>query len=481
MEIIDSVSQEERFLMAISNPIVFGEYYIKPFTRKWDTKTADFQYDMIDHVLRYHNVVIHIPVEHAKSTWISLVYPLWYLANNKNDSILLISNTARQAIAFLSVIKLHLEYNEMLKADFPYLVPDYNRKWTESQIYIKRDMEEQSKDPSIMAIGTEGAVLGARINCVIADDILDLKNTKTDRLRDSVRDWWQEIINSRVGEEGKKIMLGTLQHDKDLLCEMSDKTSVYKYVHYKGLDFSTDPPTPLWADKWSLERLLLKREDIGIIKFNKVIQNDRSSFRVKILDLKWLNYYGNIHKIQLPYDFEMDYYIGFDPAIADDKQSAEEKGQDKCCIAVHGLCRKTKRIFLISYVHDWFTFPEQLDLIDKTYKMYAHACKGVGIESNAYQRALAQQAFLLKTLPPIIQVNAKQSKSARIELFGVYSYSKRYYIREDFDEFIEQWKDFEPGGTSPNILDACSIATALISGIGVINSNEKNLVQKISI
>jgi len=479
MKVIDEVSDDERFLMAISNPVVFGEYYIKPFTQRWDTKTADFQYDMIENVLRHKNIVIHIPVEHAKSTWMSLVYPLWLMANNKNCTGLIVSNTARQAKGFLSIIKLHIENNELFRRDFPYVEPDYSRKWTESEIFLKRDMSFQSKDPTILAIGTGGAILGARLQWVIADDILDLDNTRTNILRDKTKEWWQEIVDSRVIDGGQKILLGTLQHDKDLLCYLSDKSDVYKYVHYAGLDEKTN--TPLWPDIWPIKRLLEKKADVGTITFNKVIQNNRSSFNVKVLDLKWLNFYGSTHDIQLPHDFEMWYYIGYDPAIADSAESAKIKGLDKCCLAVHGFDITYKRIFLIEYYHEWLTFPEQLKLIDKVYKKYQHRCKGVGIESTAFQKALAQQAFLLDSLPPIVQVNTKNSKDARIETFGVYSETKRYYIRESHHEFIEQWKDFEVGGDSPNILDACSIATALITQVPVLDKKQKEILHSITI
>lgn len=481
MAVINNVTVEERFLMAISNPAVFGEYYIKPFTKGWDTETADFQFDMLENVLMYQNVVVHIPVEHAKSTWISLVYPLWLLARDKNISMAIISNTARQAKGFMSVIKQHLETNELIHRDFPYLIPDYDFKWTETEIFLKRDINKRSKDPSILALGTEGAILGARLDYVIGDDICDLKNTATELYREKVYKWWNEIIDSRVSKTGKKILLGTLQHNQDLLCTLSDKTR-YHYVHYAGLDERTNPPTPLWADKWSVERLLEKKEDIGANSFARVIQNDREQKFNKLLDMDWLNYYGGYREKQIPPDYELDFFISLDPAIADDSVTGKIKGLDKACIAVNALSKKTKDIFLIEYYQDWLTFPDQVRLIDEFWQKYFMKCRGIGIESVAFQKSLKQQAYLLDSLPPVISVNVgTQSKPARLSAFGVYSETKRYFIKEEHTEFIEEWRSYEPGGKSPNILDACSVGVIMMTQGKYLTNKQRKAVQSISI
>jgi hypothetical protein len=478
MKIINDVSKETRFLMAICNPVIFGEYYIKPYIKNWDSKTADFHYDMIENCLRYKDIVIHVPVEHAKSTWMSLVYPLWYLANNINANIAIISDTARQAKGFLHLIKMHLEENSLLKKDIPYLMPDYNKKWTESEIFVVRDIYKQSKDPSILAIGAGGGILGARLDLVIADDVCNLDNSSTEHNREKMLNWWDEIINSRVVEDGKKIVLGTLQNSNDLLCTLSDRGN-YKYVHFKAFDEENN--TSLWPEKWSIKRLINKRNDIGLIKFNKVMQNDRKSKATKVLDINWLKFYGGYRKIQLPPQYELDIYISFDPAISDDKETAIKNQLDKCCIAVHGLCKITKNIFLIEYYQEYLTFPEQLKIIDKYWLKYQLKCKGIGVESTAYQKALAQQAYLLESLPPIIPVQVgTQSKTIRLESFAVYSEIGRYFILETHNEFIQEWEDYEPGGKSPNVLDACSVGVIMMTQKKALTKDQKELINSIT-
>ena len=263
--------------------------------------------------------------------------PLYFICRDRNTQGCILSNTSRQAEGFLRNIKWHIEYNPRFKEDFgDYIIPykptkhDTTGKWTNTSIIIKRDKEFQSKDPTITAIGTGGAIMGARLDWVIADDIIDLKNSQTEILRKKVEDWWLEIIDARVIDGGRKILLGTLQHTKDLLCTLSDNKD-YCYVHLSALD--DDGMTTLWPEQWPLKRVLAKKDSIGTLKFNKTLQNDRKSTSAKLLDPNWLNYYDNMPP-------RLKIYIGIDPAVADDKTTAESKRQDKFGLAVIGFDRR---------------------------------------------------------------------------------------------------------------------------------------------
>jgi len=471
------ISREARIAIVKANPAIFGEYYIKPYTRKWESNTALHQYYMLEQMLEHNNVVIHVPVEHAKSTWFSLVVPLWILCGDRNTQGCIISNTSRQAEGFLRAIKWHIEFNPRLKEDFgDYLIPrkptkkDPIGKWTDTVIMVQRDEAEQSKDPTILAIGTGGALLGARFDWVIADDILDLKNTQTDILRNKVKIWWDEIVDSRIIDGGRRIVLGTLQHTKDLLCELSDN-DIYHYVHLSALD---EYNTPLWQEQWSYDRIMEKKQSIGTISFLKTMQNDRNAVSNKLLDPLWLNYWDVLPP-------RLSYYIGVDPAIADDKTTAERKQQDKFGLAVVAFDNLSKRAFLVEEYEAWLTFPEQLRVIEKYNEKYRPI--KIGIESVQYQKALAQQAFILQSLPPVIAVTVgTQSKATRIESFSVHCENKRFWINKKHKLFEEQWVNFEPGGKSPNILDACVIIMIMIKGVGGVKDIQmvKNNIKQVN-
>lgn len=462
-------TKEERRQVAMSNPCIFGEQYLKPYIRRWNTNTAKHQYYMLFEALRNENIAIHIPVEHAKSTWFSLALPLWFLINDRNTHGAILSNTATQACGFLADLKWHIENNEHFKNDFPEIKPDYKRKWTEKEIMIQRDTHMQSKDPSIIARGTGNAILGTRLEWVIADDICDLDNTASEIQRLKTLNWWNEIVDSRVTEGGRKIVIGTLQHNQDLLCTLSEN-KLYKYICLKAL---ADNKVPLWPDYWSYERLMKKKDTIGSLAFSKVMQNDRLSSSNKSLNSDWLNFYGVGEKYNFSiHDPDVDIYMGIDPAIADDKTTAEKRRLDKFAIVIVGLEKITKHMFLWDYIHGYYTFPEQLKLIDDKYKKYSEIglVKKIGIEQTAYQKALKQQAFILSSLPPIVGINTgTHSKATKIESLGVYFETKRFYLRKTHNDYIDEFVNFEPGGRSPNLLDATTVVVAMIKGVTTVS------------
>lgn len=464
-------SQEERIKYAKANPCIFGEQYIKPFINKWNTNTADHQYFMLYEALSNDNIVIHVPIEHAKSTWFSLVLPLWFIINDRNTYGAILSNTATQAKLFLSMIKQTITDNDLFKTDFPDIKPDFDKKWTESEIFIKRDKDKLSKDPTIMARGTGNAILGARFEWVIGDDLCDLDNSSHEQMRAKTLQWFNEIVDSRVIDGGRKILLGTLQHTQDLLCNLSEN-EMYKYINLKALDVNTN--IPLWGEVWPVKRILNKKKTIGILSWNKVMQNDRESNELKVLNPLDLNYYGSSETYNFNiFDKDIATYIGIDPAIADDVESATKKQLDKFAIVIVGFDKISKLMFLWDYWAGYLTFPQQLKKINEIYSKYMDAgcyIKRIGIESVSYQKALAQQAMLLETLPPIQAIRVgKRSKQARIESFGVYHETKRFYIKRKHNEFIEEYESYTPGGKSPNLLDACAITVTMIKGYSSVS------------
>src|SRR3989304_1954061 len=61
------------------------------------------------------------PRGNAKSTWTTLILPLWCTAFKYRSFPLIVSETATQAEDFISFVKAELEVNERLNQDFPKL------------------------------------------------------------------------------------------------------------------------------------------------------------------------------------------------------------------------------------------------------------------------------------------------------------------------------------------------------------------------
>jgi phage terminase large subunit-like protein len=176
----------------------------------------------------------------------------------------------------------------------------------------------------------------------------------------------------------------------------------------------------------------------------------------------WLHYYADTaddknNVITIPRDkdnrpVKLDYYIGVDPAISL-KDTA-----DKFAMACIGVAKDTGQVFLIDTFASRVPFSEQLDLIAEWHhRFHPHL---IGIESIAYQAALAQQAVRLPNLPPILPIFSRGKKSERILSMAPLFRIGKVRIRRDHRDFIDEWVNYDTAPKNPrdDLLDAVEIA-----------------------
>ncbi|HEX2618258.1 MAG TPA: phage terminase large subunit [Flavobacteriales bacterium] len=175
----------------------------------------------------------------------------------------------------------------------------------------------------------------------------------------------------------------------------------------------------------------------------------------------WLKYYvyGNPDTrgddISIPREgdrYKLRMYIGIDPAvsIADDA--------DDFAMAVIGVTHDGDQAFLVDYYLGHIPFPEQVDKIAEWHLKWRPEM--IGVESNAFQRALEQQASRLPGMPPVVPVFAKGKKEERILAMGPMFKLGKVRVRQNQGEFIDQWVSFDPEqkNQKDDLLDAVEIA-----------------------
>lgn len=448
---IRNLSVEKKLLLrkylVLNDCIYFGETYIKPYDKKWTSQTADFHYELIDAILEYERLQVHIPFEHAKTTWLSIVFPIWQIAKDTDVQFLLISATPKLVAKCLAVISWHLLNNKLLLNDFPHLKKNEEiQKWTDYQIYVERG--SISKDPTIEAVGMGGNILGGRYNFILGDDICDRRNMNTKMLRDKSEDWWLNDVTSRIVEHGHITNMGTLQHSDDLGIRLSKKKT-YHYIKKEAI-IDEAKGKVLWEDRFPLERLLKIREDVGTIIFDRGYQNDIESFKGRLLKKEWLKEY-KAHEVKLS---ELRIYFGVDPDIAEiDISRIEATKHNWFVIAVLGWDPIKNIVYVLKTYYAVLSFPEQVKQIVKYYGIY-NPLK-ILVEDNYYQKALRQQLFL-KGLP-VFGVTSTRNKVFRIESRAPDYESGRIRILASQHELIEEWIHFPSDDYKNDVLDAIDI------------------------
>jgi predicted phage terminase large subunit-like protein len=161
--------------------------------------------------------VIAAPREHAKSTVMTLIGPLWCICHPElthKKFLLIVSDTQGQANARLAEIKEELEHNERLKEMYP-AACGAGARWTEDEIVTAGGIK-------IVARGTGGKVRGLRHgpyrpDLIIGDDLENDENSVTPAQRDKITAWFYKALSKAGGKHTDIFVLGTVIHYDSLL------------------------------------------------------------------------------------------------------------------------------------------------------------------------------------------------------------------------------------------------------------------------
>jgi phage terminase large subunit-like protein len=178
----------------------------------------------------------------------------------------------------------------------------------------------------------------------------------------------------------------------------------------------------------------------------------------------WLKYYvfGNpdtrTDDISVPREgdtYKLDLYMGIDPAISISDQA------DDFAMALIGVDKDTGQAYLLDYYLGHIAFPDQLDKIEEWHLKWRPMM--IGIESNAFQVALEQQASRLTGFPNTVPVFSKGKKEDRILRMSPLFKTGRVRIRKNQGDFIDQWVSFDPEkkNQKDDLLDAVEIALGI--------------------
>lgn len=198
----------------------FFEYVMREERTNARVKTAPHQRVFFEFVLAHDRCVVMLPVGHAK-TFSLVAYTLFSLGRNPSLRGAIVSATQGQAEKVVSMVRDYIESSEALHRVFPDLKPSTRDgdHWTQTKIVV--DRPAGIRDPSLVAIGMDGAIEGSRLNWVIVDDLLKADNTRTQESRRKVRDWVDSSVISRMDPTGEKLVFSnTPWHPEDLVMSL---------------------------------------------------------------------------------------------------------------------------------------------------------------------------------------------------------------------------------------------------------------------
>ena len=408
---------------------------------------------------QYRKILIIAPRGHGKSEIFSHVLPIWAYLNNHNVRILIVSKAKEMATRSLGIIKQAFESNQKIISDFGDL---RSKPWQDDKIYLKRDENVPLKDPSVEAVGIGGSITGAHFDLIICDDLIDNEHMKSEKKRRSVEHWFQTTLEPLLEPTGRIVVIGTRKHFKDIYQSLLDNPIWYhmacrypededhRRCGYRAIleepaseplvddngvvtDFAIKGPYRiLLPERWTIQGLLKEKLSMGSPAFNSEYQNDPTGFEGLLLDEDWLQYYTDYQTIE---STSMKMVImAFDLAIT---EKSIEAGDYFAGIVI-GLSL-SNNFYVIDTLRAHLDFPSQVRKVIDWYNI--HKPQAVVIETNAYQKALAQQLKEVTTIP-IIEKRTDTDKYRRILEISPYFEARHVFVRKEFQDLIDEYKEF---------------------------------------
>jgi len=211
----------------------------------------------------YKRLLIWAHVEAGKTNQMSIGRSLFELGRNPNLRIVVVSNTDAQAQKICMTIGRYIEQSPELKDIYPNLQRARGMPWTQHNLYVSRT--SRAKDPSVQTCGIHGNILGARIDLLILDDLLDYENTISPSQREDLWNWYHATLEGRLTRNARILCIGTAWHRDDIMHRFSKKAE-WMAVRYPVLD---EEGRATWTDRWPIERIEEKRQVLGPLEFSR--------------------------------------------------------------------------------------------------------------------------------------------------------------------------------------------------------------------
>lgn len=451
----------------------------------------DHQFNWFEEFNRFDFTFLESPRGSGKTTVVPRTHTEHTTLFNQKRNVLLLSKTYRQANKTLKLIHADLKKNPYIQADFAKELSDLHK--VDNQLFYNESdaVEDRERDATVEAVGLLGDVTGGHFTDIFLDDIIDDANSRTADSRQNVWEWLNGTVIPLLQPGGNVLGIGTHKHYDDVYTRMEESSAWYvikeqaiiqwpetwEYVYHPETGVAIDVINieggykVQWPSRWPIKRLLLQLNKMGSVLFNREFQNDTAGMKGKIFKDYWLNWYAikeeNItaKTRQAPPIESMEIYQGYDLAIG-----KKQKNDYFVCTTI-GVLKNPFRIYYLDWYREKLPFPKQVKMVHKLFEgPITPIWEGltwkplqVGIETNAYQVALAQQVLDESALP-IKEVVSIRDKVIRITAGGVNYENGLVYLPVDHPHtthFMAEYSAFDDA-EHEDMLDSGDITMRLL-------------------
>lgn len=372
------LKHERHIRLCRKDCVTFIEFVIKddrPEHKGERIKLGDVHREIIHHFLSGDRRICIIPREHGKTT-VLIGIILWLIGNDPNLRIKLVCNSDENAKKRLSEISQYINTDPDLKKVFPNLKPHPTASWTKFQATVARD--NISREPTFEACPILGSSTGSRADILFVDDPVDFQNAiLKPAMQTQIKIAFKSVWSNIVSDKGKILYIATLWTKDDLTHDLMRRKSYKTYKRAIGPNFE-----PVWPECWPISRLIAKKEEIGLIEFDrnfrhKVMSSENKTFDDAIIESLQDRKLAIVDVLE-----EWAKFGGLDLAISEKKDAAYTVLLTTAINAInnHRIVVEIQRGRLSS--------PNTAAMVYSQYQKWRH--QHIGLEINNYQRSLKQ-------------------------------------------------------------------------------------------
>ncbi len=240
--------------LARSDPATFAEFVLRHEKTGNRITLAPMHDEWHALMSAYRRLIVWSHVEGGKTSQ-AIARLLFEIGMHPNGRYAVLGISSSAAKKIVSTVQRYIDHSAEFRAVFPRIRA--GTPWTTTAFTVQRNVF--SKDPTLQAVGARGHPIGARLDGVLVDDILDHLNTRTKEQRSDLEKWFISEIVGRLTEGAWIWIIGNAYYSDDLLNTLATKYG-YRWKRYPVADENGNPAFP---QEWSAERIRAKEEELG--------------------------------------------------------------------------------------------------------------------------------------------------------------------------------------------------------------------------
>jgi len=367
--------KRKRRRAALADLKKFGEFYFPHYLTCPSSGLHHYLADNIQQLIeeaiktgKGGQMAVAAPRGFAKSTWLSLIAPIWCVAGKFRNFIGLFSDTTSQANDFLEIVKLELESNQRLQQDFPEVCGE-GPTWQVGNVLTANGVR-------IKAWGSGKRLRGARHgqhrpDLMIVDDPENDENVISAEQREKTRKWFFRALRRAGQPDTVTLAAFTIIHH-DCLGANLLKNPAWRGRKYRAvLRWSQSPlwekwedlftaqtaigETPaadafferhkkqmlegtevLWPERYTYYDLMKMRISDGPAHFDAEMQNEPLDPETAVFLEEWFRWYE---------DDELEGKHLVNVAAVDPSMGKQSRRSDPSAIVVLGVAREDGKFF----------------------------------------------------------------------------------------------------------------------------------------